>query len=165
LLAGIQMPLHPDLVALQERLVRGGTTAVAVADYLEIRLSLFSTVRVTYDGGQLSVVPFFGFVPRTRATLMTTTIVVLGIPALFILGGITPTNLGFAFLGVLSLVHEATRYVLTESAITRVQMIWDSMAGVDALDAAQTAASARVLGPGGEAAAQHPARASGVRTR
>ncbi len=159
------MPLHPDLVALQERLVRSGTTAVAVADYLEIRLSLFSTVRVTYDGGQLSVVPFFGFVPRTRATLMTTTIVVLGIPALFVLGGISPTNLGFAFLGVLSLVHECTRYVLTESAITRVQMVWDRMTGGDAIGVGQTAAFARVPGAAGEVPLQQATRASGVRTR
>jgi len=159
------MPLHPELVALQERLVRGGTTAVAVADYLEIRLSLFSTVRVQYAEGRLSVVPFFGFVPRTRATLMTTTIVVLGIPALFLSGGATPMNFAFGFLGVLSLVHECTRYVLTESAATRVQMLWDRLTGADAIDAAQSATSPSALGAGGELAAQQVTRASGVRVR
>jgi len=159
------MPLHPDLIALQDRLVRAGTTAVPVADYLEIRLSLFSTVRVRYEEGRLSVVPFFGFIPRTRATLMTTTIVVLGIPALFLTGGATPTNFAFAFLGVLSLIHECTRYVLTESAVTRVQMLWDRLTGAGAVHAAQTATPARALGAAGEIPAQKVAPQPGVRAR
>lgn len=152
------MPLHPELIALQERLVRTGTTAVAVADYLEIRLSLFSSVRVSYDGSQLTIVPFFGFVPRSRATLMTTTIVALGIPALFIMSGISPLNFAFAFLGVLSLIHEATRYVLTEAAVTRIQIFWDAIQGARPIEGAQSMASVKGLGAGQEVPFRRPAR-------
>jgi hypothetical protein len=154
------MPLHPELLELQQRLTRVGTIAVAYPDYLEIRLSLFSTVRVRYEAGQLAIEPFFGFVPRGRATLMTTTLVTLGTGAIFLLGGATPATFALAFLGVLSRVYEAMRYVVTEACITRVQMLWDAHPGSNAQPSIQADQSIGALGAPMEVPIRQSSRAA-----
>ena len=117
------MALHPTLAALQHRLEQLGTVAVATSDYLEIRLPLFCTVRVRHDGNRLVLKPYFGATKRGQSTLLTTALVAIGIPAIFLTAGATPFTFALAFLALGSRIYEATRYVLTEASITRVQLL------------------------------------------
>lgn len=111
----------PSLAELARRLRANGMVVVPTRDYLEIRLSLFASVRVSIVDGQLVCEPRFGFVARERATWAT----LIGIAALtataFLDFGITPVSAMLGFLGVSSSASTAIRYMLTESCITRVQ--------------------------------------------
>ena len=125
------MPLHPALLALQRRLQQIGTVAVDNPDHLEIRLPLFCTVRVSYDGNRMRLEPYFGATKRGNSTMITTALVAVGIPAIFLTAGATPFTFSLAFLALGSRIYEVTRYVLTEATITRVQLLAASITEID----------------------------------
>lgn len=129
------MALNPSLLALQKRLDRMGVTAVEGPDYLEIRLALFTTLRVRNENQRLTIQPFLGAVERGKATIVSTVVVAVGILGLFMIGGATPLNFGFAFLGVLSRVYECMRYVVSETSTSKIQMLWDNHDGFGVVDA------------------------------
>jgi hypothetical protein len=66
----------------------------------------------------------FGPLSRTRAVLFSTTLLTATTGCLLYFTGTSPLTFGAAFLTVMSGLGSAWRFVLTESCITRVQLLW-----------------------------------------
>lgn len=147
------MPLHPDLVELQHRLHRLGVVAVEHADHVCVRLPLLSSVRVRYDGERLTCEPRFGALGRTAATVVAIGGGGLGAATFLALAGITPATLAGGFLVGLAGIYEVMRYVLTESAVTRVQTVWEARPASGATPARVAHGGPRELGAPSPAAA------------
>jgi hypothetical protein len=120
--------VSPSLSELAERLRANGTVVVPFKDYVEIRLPLFASVRVSIVDGRLLCDPRFGFIPRDRATWASLIGVAAVTVAFFLDYGVGPFSVALGFLGVSSTGSMAIRYQLTESCITRVQTAWMLMA-------------------------------------
>jgi len=150
------VPLHPDLVELQHRLRRLGVVAVEHPDHVCVRLPLLSSVRVRYDGERLACEPRFGALGRTAATVVTVGGGGLGAATFLALAGITPATLAGGFLVGLAGIYEVMRYVLTESAVTRVQALWEARPASGATPARVAHGGARELGAPSPAAATVP---------
>ena len=91
---------------------------------LEVRLSTFETIRVRLTEAGLECEPRFGAVSRTRARWSFQILSAAMVPWLFLTGGLTPVSVSVAFLLVLAAVSQAIRYNVTESVISRIQMVW-----------------------------------------
>jgi hypothetical protein len=116
--------LHPELLDFQRRLDAAGVVVAVHSDHLCVRLTLLASVRVRYDGTRLAFEPRFGAVPRATATASTFFAGTAGIIALIVTGAALPMTIGVGVLGVLGSAFDVMRYVVTESAITRVTMLW-----------------------------------------
>jgi hypothetical protein len=101
-----------------------GMIVVPCDDGLEVRLSTFETVRVRLVDSGLQCEVRFGAVPRTRARWMFSILSSVLVPALFLTTGVTAGTLSIAFLVVLAAVSQAVRYTVTESIVSRIQMVW-----------------------------------------
>jgi hypothetical protein len=164
--------LHPELVDLQRRLDRTGVVAVEHPDHLCVRLPLLCSVRVRYDGARLTTEPRRGAVERTRATALKLGGGAVAFGALLVTVGVDAPTLAAGFFVGLAAAYDVLRYVLTESAVTRVQALWAArQAGPESAEAAAGAAlpgrvgarSVRELGvptppAGAPAAARVPVR-------
>jgi hypothetical protein len=93
-------------------------------DGLEVRLSTFETVRVRIEDSVLQCEARFGAVSRTRARWTVSILSAVLVPYAFQMTGITPTTLSIGFLIVLAAVSQSIRYTVTESIISRIQMVW-----------------------------------------
>jgi hypothetical protein len=115
----------PDVAALRTDLESVGIVVAPHRDHLCVRLPLFAADRVRVDDdGRLSCEPMFGPLPRTRALLLNTTLFTAAAIGLLYFTGLSPLSIGVAFVGLMSGVTSVCRFVLTESCITRVQMLW-----------------------------------------
>ena len=115
----------PEIAALRGDLERLGVVVAPHRDHLCVRLPLFASVRVRVDGqGRLDCEPMFGPLPRTRALLLSTTALTAVAGSLFYFTGASPAALTVAFVGIMSGIGSVCRFVLTESCITRVQLLW-----------------------------------------
>jgi hypothetical protein len=126
------MALHPELVRFQHRLEGAGTVVAAHGDHLCVRLPLLISLRVRYDGERLAFDPRFGAASRTIATMATLGAVNVAVVGSVVAGLALPTLVGVCTVGVLAAVYETLRYVVTESAITRVALLWGTRAGAEA---------------------------------
>ena len=121
--------MHPALLELRARLEDIGLVVVPNPDYLSVRLPYLCSVQIRYDGGRLACNAFFGVVPRTRATMIK----LLGTSALAVtalsVSGLTPVSVMLGFLVAASGTYDVIRTTVTESVITKVQLLW-SMHGI-----------------------------------
>ena len=127
----------PETAALRDDLEQLGVVVAPHRDHLCVRLPLFASVRVRVDEqGRLDCQPMFGMLPRTTAVLISTTALAGLAGGLLYATGTSSAALLASFLAVMSGFGTAWRFVLTESCITRVQMVW-----------AARLASSKVQGP------------------
>jgi hypothetical protein len=113
--------LHPSLVELSKELDRLGYKVVPHGDHLCVRLPLFASVRIRFDGERYRFTPQFGPFGRSGGLLMTSAVAVAAFGGVAITFGATAPTLITAFLGVVALAHDACRFVITEGALTRLQ--------------------------------------------
>lgn len=119
----------PEIAALRTELERLGVVVAPHRDHLCVRLPLFASVRVRVDDeGRLDCEPMFGPLPRTRAVLFSTTVLTALAGGLLYTTGASPAALIAAFVAIMSGLGTAWCFVLTESAITRVQLLWAARA-------------------------------------
>src|SRR5918999_3669843 len=115
----------PEIAALRTELEQLGIVVAPHRDHLCVRLPLFASVRVRVDEqGRLDCQPMFGPLPRTHAVLFSTTVLTATAGCLFYFTGASALALTTAFLGIMSGLGSAWRFVLTESCVTRIQMLW-----------------------------------------
>ncbi|MFN2563704.1 MAG: hypothetical protein ABR499_01665 [Gemmatimonadaceae bacterium] len=115
----------PELDDFRTDLERLGAVVAPHRDHLCVRLPLFASVRVRVDEqGRLDCEPMFGPLPRTRAVLFSTTVLTAAAGGLLYTTGSSPLALTVAFVAIMSAMGTAWRFVLTESCITRVQLLW-----------------------------------------
>jgi hypothetical protein len=117
-------PLDPLLGDLRGRLERLGYVVVPHGDHLCVRLPLLTSVRVRRDAhGQLTFMPQFGPFKRSGGLFATSGVSSAAVTAVALTAGIGPLMAVVAFLGVVALAHDACRFVLTEGAVTRLQLL------------------------------------------
>ena len=115
----------PQIAALRDELEQLGVVVAPHRDHLCVRLPLFASVRVRVDEqGRLDCEPMFGPLPRTKALLFSTTALTALAGGLLYTTGASPTALTAAFVAIMSAIGSGWRFVLTESCITRVQLLW-----------------------------------------
>jgi hypothetical protein len=122
------MPLHPELVSFQRRLEASGTVVAVHADHLCVRLPLLVSLRVRYDGQRLAFDPRFGAVSRMTGTMTTFSVVNVAVVGSAFAGIALPAVVAVCTVGVLAAAYEGLRYIVTESAITRVALLWGARA-------------------------------------
>ena len=115
----------PEIAALRADLEHVGIVVAPHRDHLCVRLPLFASVRVRVDEqGRLDCEPMFGPLPRTRALLLGTTVLMTAAGGLLFFTGASPVALATAFVGIMSGLVNVCRFILTENCITRVQLLW-----------------------------------------
>jgi hypothetical protein len=126
------MALHAELSEFQRRLESSGAVVAAHADHLCVRLPMLISLRVRYDGERLSFDLRYGIVSRAVATtgvLVAANAVIVGA---VVTGAALPVVVAVSAIGVLAGVYETMRYVVTESAISRVALLWGTRPGASA---------------------------------
>jgi hypothetical protein len=101
-----------------------GMVVVPRDDGLEVRLSTFETVRIRLADSVLQCESRFGAVSRTRARWTFSILSAVLVPELFLTTGVTASTMSVAFLLVLAAVSQGVRYTVTESIVSRIQMVW-----------------------------------------
>jgi hypothetical protein len=115
----------PAIATLRTELEQLGVVVAPHRDHLCVRLPLFASVRVRVDErGQLDCEPMFGPLNRTHAFLASTTLLTAVTVGLLYVTGISSLAVGSGFLTIMSGLGSACRFVLTESCITRIQLLW-----------------------------------------
>jgi hypothetical protein len=118
----------PEITTLRTELEQLGVVVAPHRDHLCVRLPLFAAVRVRLEQGKLRCDPIHGPLPRTGELLLTMSVLIALVGGLFYASGPTPAALTVAFGGVMVAAAQTCRFVLTESCITRVQLLWASRA-------------------------------------
>jgi hypothetical protein len=115
----------PEIAALRAELEQLGVVVAPHRDHLCVRLPLFASVRVRVDErGHLDCEPMFGPLNRTHAALAGATLLSAVTAALLYSTGVSPLAVGAAFATIMSGLGSAWRFILTESCITRIQLLW-----------------------------------------
>ena len=115
----------PEIAALRTEMEELGLVVAPHRDHLCVRLPLFTAVRVRIDeAGRLKCEPMFGPLARSRSMFLNTVAAALVAGGLFYETGASALAFTVAFLGLLSAAATVCRFVLTESCITRVQLLW-----------------------------------------
>ena len=115
--------MDPFLTELRTSLDRLGYVTVPHGDHLCVRLPLFASVRIYSSDDGIRFVPQFGPFSRTTGLAVTSTASagVVGVTVFTL--GVTPLAFFAGFLGLMTLAHDACRFVLTESCISRLQQL------------------------------------------
>jgi hypothetical protein len=133
-------PLHPALLELRTELERQGSVVVCHGDYICLRLPLVASVRIRLNGGQLHFEPRFG--PLSRGTSLVVTPVLAALAVVFVHTVAAPATIVMAFAGILSVLYDTQRLVMTEGAMTRLQQLWSTrQAPKDVVDTASPMAA------------------------
>lgn len=115
----------PEIAALRTELEQLGIVVAPHRDHLCVRLPLFASVRVRVDErGRLDCEPMFGPLNRTHALMASATFLSAVTGGLLYFTGVSPLAVGAAFATIMSGLASAWRFVLTESCITRIQLLW-----------------------------------------
>jgi hypothetical protein len=115
----------PEIAALRAELEQLGVVVAPHRDHLCVRLPLFASVRVRVDErGRLDCEPMFGPFNRTHALLVSATFLSAMTGGLLYFTGVSPLAVGAAFVTIMSGLGSAWRLILTESCITRIQLLW-----------------------------------------
>ena len=115
----------PEIAALRTELEQLGIVIAPHRDHLCVRLPFFASVRVRVDGeGRLDCEPMFGPLNRTHAVTASVTTLSALTAGLLYFTGVTPLAVGAAFATIMSGLASAWRFILTESCITRIQLLW-----------------------------------------
>jgi hypothetical protein len=115
--------LHPALLEFRTELERVGFVVVCHRDHICVRLPLVASVRIRLNAGQLHFEPRFGIVSR-GTSLVVTPIVALGAVAAFAAAAATPAVIVAAMAGTFTVLYDIARLVMTEGAMTRLQLLW-----------------------------------------
>jgi hypothetical protein len=115
----------PKIAALGAELEQLGIVVAPHRDHLCVRLPFFASVRVRVDDqGRLDCEPMFGPLNRTHAVTASATILSAVTAGLLYFTGVTPLAVGAAFATIMSGLASSWRFILTESCITRIQLLW-----------------------------------------
>ena len=117
--------LHPALAEFQTELERLGFVVVCHGDYICIRLPLVASVRVHLNGGQLHFEPRFGPLSRGTSLVLTPVLAVLAVAGVVSVATL-PVMILAAFAGTLTVLYDIARLVMTEGAMTRLQLLWST---------------------------------------
>jgi hypothetical protein len=153
------MALHPELLGFQRRLESSGMVVAAHGDHLCVRLPLLISLRVRYDGERLSFDPRFGAASRGTATVATFGVMNAAVVGAALSGVALPLVVAVGSIGAMAAAYEGLRYIVTESAITRVALLWAARSGPAA------SASPGALGSGAAEPLRADARADPLRVR
>ncbi len=118
------MALDSELGALRGDLQRLGFVVVPHGDHICVRLSMLASVRVRVANGVLRLQPQFGPLHRATALLLGVVAIPSAIVAAFAAFGLEPVTLAAGACGVAYLFSDAYRLILTESCMTRLQLLW-----------------------------------------
>lgn len=115
--------LHPALVEFQTELERLGFVVVCHGDYICVRLPLIASVRIHLNAGHLHFEPRFGTFSRGTSLVVTPTLALLAVAGVAAVASVPVTILA-AFGGILTVLYDVSRVVMTEGAMTRLQLLW-----------------------------------------
>ena len=117
------------LDALATLLRRHGYTVVPNGGEIELRIAFLIRIRVSVRDSALNCRTYFGFVERTRAAVLTTTVAML--VTMFVLhsSGITPITLSIGFIGLMAGVYECLRFIASEGALAQIHQRWSEVIG------------------------------------
>ncbi|HKN57249.1 MAG TPA: hypothetical protein VJV97_00255 [Gemmatimonadaceae bacterium] len=115
--------LDSDLEMLCGDLEQLDYVVVKHGDYVCVRLSLISSVRIHHDEGRFRFVPQVGPFRRSAGLFLTSGVAVAAVAGAALAFGLAPLTFVVGFLGVVVLAHDACRFVLTEGCLTRVQQL------------------------------------------
>jgi hypothetical protein len=124
-----------SLQTLRDELQSLGMVVVTRDDGLEVRTSTFETVRIRLDDAVLRCEVWFGGASRTRARWTFSILSAVIVPGLFLTTGVTAATVSVAFLIVLAAVSQAIRFTVTESIVSRIQMVWLNLRGLSSISA------------------------------
>ena len=155
--------MDPELDRLGEDLTQLGTTVVPHGDHLCVRLPFFTSIRVRSRAGRLRFDYRFGAVSR-ELSVAATTGTLSGITlASVMVNGPESVIAGLAFVSVLSAAVDVMRLVVSEAAVTRVQLLWATRQGGRGVEALAPVATHAALDEGSVAAAPSLVRSPAVR--
>ena len=117
--------LHPALLELRTELERQGFVVVCHGDYICVRLPLVASVRIRLNGGQLHFEPRFGPLGRGTSLVVTPIIAVLAVAIAASVAPLTPVIMA-AFAGTVTILYDIQRLIMTEGAMTRLQLLWST---------------------------------------
>ncbi len=117
--------LHPALLEFRTELERQGYVAVCHSDHICVRLPLVASVRIRLNGGQLHVEPRFGPFARGTSLVLTPIIAALAVVGVSTVAPVA-TTVVMAFAGILTVLYDTQRLIMTEGATTRLQMLWST---------------------------------------
>jgi len=115
--------LHPALSEFRAELERLGFVVVCHGDYICIRLPLVASVRVRLNGAQLHFEPRFGMFSRGTSLVITPTVAMLAVAGVASVASV-PTAIVVATAGTFTVLYDLARLVMTEGAMTRLQLLW-----------------------------------------
>lgn len=116
--------LVPELAAFRADLEELGYVVVPHGDHLCVRLPQFASVRVKLGEDGLQFVPQFGPLRRHHSSALTLGGASTAVVAALLFAGVGAFALGAAFVGTMLAARDIGRYIVTEGAITRLQLLW-----------------------------------------
>ena len=120
--------LVPELASFRDELEELGYVVVPHGDHLCVRLPQFASVRVKLGDQGLQFIPQFGPLRRHHSSALTLGGASAVVAAALALTGVGAVALGAAFLGTMLAARDVGRYIVTEGAITRLQLLWTARA-------------------------------------
>ena len=120
--------LVPELAAFRADLEELGYVVVPHGDHLCVRLPQFASVRVKLGEEGLQFIPQFGPLRRHHSSALTLGGASAAVAAALALTGVGAIALGAAFVGTMLAARDVGRYIVTEGAITRLQLLWRARA-------------------------------------
>src|SRR5688500_19062639 len=116
--------LVPELASFRDDLEDLGYVVVPHGDHLCVRLPQFASVRVKLGADGLQFIPQFGPLRRHHSSALTLGGASAAVAAALALTGVGAIALGAAFIGTMLAARDVGRYIVTEVAITRLQLMW-----------------------------------------
>ena len=116
--------LVPELASFRADLEELGYVVVPHGDHLCVRLPQFASVRVKLGAEGLQFIPQFGPLRRHHSSALTIGGASAAVAAALALTGVGAVALGAAFIGTMLAARDVGRYIVTEGAITRLQLLW-----------------------------------------
>ena len=117
--------LHPALLELRTEIERQGSVVVCHGDYICVRLPLFASIRIRLNGSQLHFEPRFGPLSRGTSLVLTPVVAALAVIAVSAAAPLA-TTIAAACAGALTGLYDLQRLVMTEGAMTRLQLLWST---------------------------------------
>lgn len=121
-----------------------GFLVVPHGDYIGVRLSLMTSVRVGIAAdGHLTCQPYFGVLDRTHATVVKTLGFTMLAFAALVHQVALPIEMGVAFLALSLWGFDGLRYTLTESCVSQVRHAYLAQLDADRADSVLGVASTK----------------------
>lgn len=116
--------LDGEMDVLSEELGRLDYVVVTHGDYFCVRLPLLTSVEVHHTPERgFRFIPQIGPFRRSVGLFLTSGVATAAVAGSALELGAAPVTLVVGFLGILALIHDACRFVLTEGCLTRLQQL------------------------------------------